>query len=517
MESEQLASTATPISARDAQEILRLRKTNDLSDPMAKLPLDNVLEIFDRCLESPTRTPEREEQRSYIETVFTLGSVCRSWRQTVWSTPGFWKYMPLIIGARNMADTLSIIQGWIERASNLPISVKILVDHKSYPFSKPNMRKFIQVANLINVFSSQLETFSLKMPVPLMSKFSSRSSYLKEICLYNNDDDSLRTYGDLEAYKPWTDRSDTLGLAKLEETKQKSVPNTLVIGRILFKSIYASWNNLITVHAQDINVNDFFRILQGAPRLQEFQIFESRAGPYYLTEPVAPIAHTALVQLDIDGRDASFLDIICRNILKLSALQRLFINLDHKLTGLECLVELIGRSSPPLGSLVLHAPLPESLDLVSMLKAVPQLTYLAISPSENSDRKFTAESLFNHFSHTKDEFLPVLQSFSYDPLGPKEYQRVCNLIPNIFDIAKCPRKEAGSNIDDPSRRPLNFLGIYYQPPRHSYEYQPPKISSRTRARIDKVMETGVEIDIEDYRPIIVRDIPARDVDVHEEW
>lgn len=127
---------------------------------------------------------------------------------------------------------------------------------------------------------------------------------------------------------------------------------------------------------------------------------------------------------------------------------------------MEAFVSFMQCSTCPLETLDIRASFGDSLDLISMLKAVPHLTGLHIEPSEHSGVNFTSGTPFKHISqtfnpaHSEDTFLPVLEFFGYSPYGPRDYEIVCNLIPDLFGITECTSKESGNNIDDSSRRTL---------------------------------------------------------------
>lgn len=477
------------------KQVLQLRSINKVSDPMARLPLEIVSMIFNECLPIIDDCLHDKPQISYGETLFRLSAVCKAWRQTLWTTPGFWKYMPLIIGTRNMADTPSIVQGWIERACKLPLSVTILVNYEDYPLSVSDEERFIKVANLINGSSSRLEKLVLKMPVSLLCQFSARAPDLKEICIYNSDDENLIRRDELEPYEPWIDQSYSLGLAKLEEMGQNSIPAMLSINRVLLKSIHASWDNLVEVDTKDIDIDDIFRILQQAPKLRELQLYESRVAPYILTEPVTPVAHTALVRLDIVALGADFLDVLFDNILQLPSLESLAIDVRWGLVNEECLARLMERSSCPLDELRITAPLANDAKVISMLKTMPHLTYLHLSPTRNSGRDFMAQNLFKYISEATqrrllgissrrehvpvvETFLPALKTFVYFPIGPEECKTIWDLIPDIFGSVQ---------VEFPNKKSLNSHRVYYLPQVYSPKKPLPKFTTQTMASIRKLL------------------------------
>ncbi|PPQ82229.1 hypothetical protein CVT25_008084 [Psilocybe cyanescens] len=564
-ESGYLAPTATHLRAPslERRETLTSTTQNDLFDPMSTLPLELISEILSYCV--PTNSwPYNESQRMYSSALFNLGSVCSLWRLVIWSTPLFWNFMPLVVRPGNIADTPSFAQEWIERASNLSLDVTIVVDaeHDEY-FSEHDLEKFVQLANLVNASSSRLSSLVLRMSVSLLRLFAvsvGHPSNLKRICICNNDDEKL-PYDDeddendiLHPVEPWIDTESSgsnfpgFGPSNLsvehsepatEQRPSSSIDlNILSFARVSLNFITSntSWNlnlnsqNLLTITAKDIDFSDIFKILRDAPQLRSLHIQENRKRAHFLTEHVPPIVHSALSELSITTIQASYIEEILRGgrfshtikDFKFPALKKLSIDVTESPLNRHWLVAFLERSccGDVLEELYIHAPFSEVNDLtgqfglIRMLKAVPRLTALRLSPHRRSDPRFTAASLFKHISQTshrrsphgysstgygsttesEETFLPTLESFEYSPIAPEDCKKIWPLIPDLFGIP-----EDSNTVADTSRRPLKSLRISYQPTVDNPTCPPPKFCKETLDRIYGLLDSGkVSIELESY-------------------
>ncbi|KAH9487361.1 hypothetical protein JR316_0001436 [Psilocybe cubensis] len=450
---------------------------------MAMLPLEIVSMVFYNCLPDVDESePSGECQSAHRQTLFKVGAVCKAWRQTVWNIPGFWRYIPLELGPSNITDTPPIVTSWMERARHIPLSISVFVSHRDCPLSDTGLKNFIRIANLFNTSSSRLENIVLKMPTNLLRLFAAQSPKLKSISIYNNDDEQLIFNNLKEPYKPWVivSYSERVGLANLN-TKPR--PSTLSINRVLLKSVHACWDNLVSVDTKDINLEDIFEILRRAPKLREFQIYESRSPPYTLTESIPHVPQNDLESLDIICESAEFLNILFSRISQLPWLTSLMIDVRIGQIDCKCIAELMKRSSCPLDEFVITGPLAADSDVLSMLKAMPYLTYLHISPNNKSDPNYTAKNIFECVSDTtrrrdaeieseqnnmpSDALLPYLEFLSYFPNGPEDSKMIWDLknTSNMTGViqARCPDIDVCRCTIEVEMRPQGPFCIHYLP------------------------------------------------------
>ncbi|KAF9005016.1 hypothetical protein BDQ17DRAFT_1470920 [Cyathus striatus] len=69
------------------------------------------------------------DKRPELLSPFSLGAVCKKWREIAWTTPSIWTNISIFIsrGTRYPIQ-VELLQGWLERARGLPLTIKLVWD-----------------------------------------------------------------------------------------------------------------------------------------------------------------------------------------------------------------------------------------------------------------------------------------------------------------------------------------------------------------------------------------------------
>ncbi|KAF9527311.1 hypothetical protein CPB83DRAFT_907720 [Crepidotus variabilis] len=112
---------------RQAREMM-----NTIHDPINRLPFEIASHVLGCCL-PPTLSHEHTskwlsthpaQQGEGHSFQFTLGAVCRHWRQVIWSNPVFWCLLGhLKISRKTSLVNVSMVKEWLGRTGNLPLTV----------------------------------------------------------------------------------------------------------------------------------------------------------------------------------------------------------------------------------------------------------------------------------------------------------------------------------------------------------------------------------------------------------
>lgn len=496
---------------RSRQEIMRLTRLNELSDPMAKMSVEVASTIFKLCLPFIPDGLTDDDQEGYSkfnnQTLFALGAVCKWWREIVWTTPQMWTLVNLVVGPKNLATTTIIAKEWLERTRHLPLNIQIYIPHLPHrPESvwtfEPTMAEFTRFSEVLNASSERWADLDLRMPAVLLDKFTGRPANLRSICIINTSP------------KPYY--NDYIALARTAEGEAKPAPTYLSITAVQFESIDASWSNLTRVGVQRISMLDAFDILLQAPRLERYELEDVDCTTYNDENAwFTPIIHQNLRHLRIEDVRTDILNHLCaENLLSFLLLDTLYIEVQYGFPISNDFVALLERSACPLVDLTFIAPFNNDL-LIPMLKTVSSLRRLILVPTYFSHGDYTGESLFKRIVHTTqriplfdesqasiptaarardDAFLPELEYFAYHPRKFEDFDKIWDLIPGLFGVADDPTTGTGNNIDDPYRRPLVKVDIVYEP-RKSASTRPLLLSIETWSRIMKLREKGLSIGI----------------------
>jgi hypothetical protein len=124
------------------------RQLNHIVAPVLQLPPDIFSEIFLCCIDKDWENPR------FTTSPFALGSICGTWRDLVWSMPWLWNKVK-VIRPWPSASRCTLLEGWLARAGDYPLSIQLRGDHKSF------------IAHILNIFlrfSERWNSFIFDIP-----------------------------------------------------------------------------------------------------------------------------------------------------------------------------------------------------------------------------------------------------------------------------------------------------------------------------------------------------------------
>ena len=269
------------------------RKINQFHSPIIRqLPPDVMSTIFEFCLpdfadHQPSLTiyPEEDFSIAPFSILLSLGSICSYWREIAWSTPGLWS--SLVVRVPDKLDSrmaTSIIQEWLARSGQLPLSIRI--------YSKPHSKTAMSaLADIINQYSARWYDLDLYIPARCYQLFHHATDNHAPILKFIR----FRCSNYIRIQNP----NFQLTCPRLERASLSSFP---LVGTNI------QWDNLTHLTLSDMFIDDPLLILRKTPQLVFFKI--SRGLPPYGHGDMGAIVLTSLrsLQLPIKSSASFFLD-----------------------------------------------------------------------------------------------------------------------------------------------------------------------------------------------------------------
>jgi len=234
-----------------------------------RLPVELKNYIFELLL------PSRDEWGEFSHTELSVmpsyfGSVCRGWRDVVWSNPSFWTTIHIVLGQESTSGALSRIgsvNDWILRSRSLPLQI-VLRDEGG------SKEQFKAVIDAISQCSSRWHSLSLDLPwtlnAYLPSNLQCRSlKKLRIICR-----------------KEWIDIGEQSGPLFLYPV----TPEEIEISGVVPRSLQISWNHLTFAKVTNFDFGEIAQLLGHAPLMTHFQVW----SPSLWTTSMRPIIHRRL-------------------------------------------------------------------------------------------------------------------------------------------------------------------------------------------------------------------------------
>ncbi|KAF7967165.1 hypothetical protein HWV62_35644 [Athelia sp. TMB] len=137
-----------------------------LLSPVARLPVEVLLQIFQQCIAVPWLVGEKTPYGSSLDkTPLMIASVNRQWRKVALSTPKLWASFNLELRPKDMKRHVELANMWLSRSGHSLLSIH-LSSRKDF---RDPMRKLMQI------FASHSERWRniyLMLPLPLLHSLS---------------------------------------------------------------------------------------------------------------------------------------------------------------------------------------------------------------------------------------------------------------------------------------------------------------------------------------------------------
>jgi len=113
-----------------------------------RLPPELLGTIFATVCHADFHKFHSDKSRHNKTTAFTLGQICREWRDIVWSTPEIWSHVFLCLSLTRYDAQVKLLEGWLNRSGICPLSLNfIFQNEEDWSKKEPPME-------LINLLSS---------------------------------------------------------------------------------------------------------------------------------------------------------------------------------------------------------------------------------------------------------------------------------------------------------------------------------------------------------------------------
>jgi len=407
---------------------------NGIHDPFIhKLPPEIGSHIFRLCL--PTLDyGERDYCVDRIPSEWALplrlGAVCRRWRQLAWATPNLWETLFLTIGPStrySLAELLPfLLREWIGRSGALPLTIFFV--HSGWPHrmdeddalsegDSPSDEESLSEDDPPSENESTSEdespsedesTSEDESPSEIEGESADNSTFDKctidtlkvttyfiiEILNFQSGRwRSLYLHAGADIFKRFSDYTKPMRLVELElslnlaahaeqsqwETpkfKMDSEPNPthLKLTNFPVTSTSIRWDSVTHATLYGICVAEGLDFLRRAPCLEYYHVFISKTHEISYS---SNIFHARLRSLHLLSTQSSSVEIFLREI-SLPSLEEWTQNTsDHRLP-VAAMLSFLNRSCCSLKALSLEAIPPQSMDLSSLLQAIPSIEWLQL-------------------------------------------------------------------------------------------------------------------------------------------
>ncbi|KAF8181830.1 hypothetical protein BJ912DRAFT_906679, partial [Pholiota molesta] len=302
------------IIRRTAQLRVKINQTHSAINH--QLPPEILATIFqayvdDPSYDDPLYDVEPSRYRLRDCNPFLLGAVCRTWRDIAWSTPRLWAAITINMDfpPHNRATQMSLIQEWLSRAGQLPLSIRLINNsflHNDSTFlHSDDIHQMRLIIDLVNQYSPRWRNLIIHLPTYVFPWFATVGNHAPIL-------EYLKVEG-----KPhfrnnrWSD--DESGFDTLNLGKTPSL-NYLSIQRLSLCQLNLDWSSLIHFSSENLTDIEGLEVLRRAPLLEHITL-PTCAGSSSITDlyalPSTPIFTQRLrtFSLTFQNQDgAAFMD-----------------------------------------------------------------------------------------------------------------------------------------------------------------------------------------------------------------
>ena len=376
-------------------------RQNGLS-PTARIPSEVLTEIFQMACQ-----PVDNGHKQAVTPLF-IGSICRLWRDTAWSTPLLWNTIFLHISGRRHSAQVQLLGDWLSRARLAPLTIKLIAEDEH----KFTVGAFQAIIRVLVTRSNYWHTFE---------------SFLPPQChhLFENIKFPMLTSVSVHPPKSTLSAFNTPPDAFLTAPKLLDVD----LSGYNFAAMVLPWEQIRRFKTQLLTVAECLKILRQSPNLQECHLKQVYSQDNFTCSTIT--SHTELQHLDV------ILIKACSTLLfdsiTLPSLSHLSIHYNgpENLT-LSSISSLILRSSCKLERLTIEKYHFEDADLIPCLETMPSLTHLHLemvgitNPMMGLTRLFVTS--LDPLSNSKTPLLPNLKYFEYKGRVLCDYRTIVDML-----------------------------------------------------------------------------------------
>ncbi|KAF9534133.1 hypothetical protein CPB83DRAFT_843739 [Crepidotus variabilis] len=342
---------------------------------------------------------------------YTFGSVCRGWRQIVWSDPTFWNVLYISINSRTRVGRVLLLKDWLERSAQAPLYLRISTQGSLGGFEKL-LQDFVLT---IAPHSSRCTMAYLEMPSVVAG----------------------RLWHDL--WKPHALKTLTVRFSDSSEQiiHPLNIANAAVEKLSLIKFSFAgalvNWEALSEFVGGYPNVREFPQLLPRCVSLVRCSL--SLLAPLIFSTGDPPVILNSLKSLELSGPSGQLVThLVCPNLESLSFEESSAAEIIDFVTISGCQLK---KAKITVGAEC------EYPFIIRLLEALPFLTSLEITAHLTKD-------FFDRFGALNNTpFLPNLYSLSLDTVHSFPWSCLRSIVPK-------PRQKVGKS----GHRCLSSVRVY---------------------------------------------------------
>lgn len=301
------------------------------------LPSELLCQIFYFSLSpSPFRILSRDNYGditlslglSNMTTPFTLGAVCRYWRDIAFQYPQLWRSIYFVANPRKASIQAMLLREWLARTGMLPLAIEVDCsddDHKKW--TSQYAGQALLILQIIYEYSFRCTSFHTRLPPTCLLLPPA------ELCIPDPRFDNLKT---LEiapfSLTEGVDDEDSEDLDIISVFQHSRQLRYLALWEIRIEQLELPWSSLalITISTRTLSLYDNLVLLRNAPNVQEY-IFMTVAYSDRSSLGTLPDSNILLPQLHTlsfdfteleSGFDIIFDYIIAPNLRKLRYLSQ---------------------------------------------------------------------------------------------------------------------------------------------------------------------------------------------------
>ena len=372
--------------AQFAQRRASLRRKINAMSPTARIPPEILAEIFQIACQ-----PVDNGHRQAVTPLF-LGSICRLWRDIVWSTPLLWSTILLRVSRKQPGAQVQLLADWLLNARSAPLSIKLIADDEN----EYVVCAFQAIMRVLVARSDYWLTFD---------------SFLPPQChhIFKNINFPMLTSVSLHPPKISISTFSTPPDMFLTAPKLLNVD----LSGYHFASMVLPWEQVRRFKTQLLTVTESLNILRQSPNLQECQLEYVYSSDSFITKTI--MFHAHLKHFDVMLLKAASVSLF--DSITLPSLSHLRIHYSGpEQLPLSSITFLILRSACNLERFTVEIR-SDDADLISCLEMIPSLIYfrLEILGSKHPDMGLTTQFVasLDPFNNSGRLLLPNLKYFEY--------------------------------------------------------------------------------------------------------
>lgn len=287
----------------------------------------------------------------------TLSHVCRLWRSIAIWMPNLWVTIRLEWSQKRLRQCISRCNVWMKRSGSLPLSVYFAIS--SFTVGEVALACFLLHSHRTKLLSLIVRSSACA----ILPKFVVAMPALQELVLYPTEEIPTLSLGDMPK------------LQKL--TVMKLNPTQIGIPYHQLRSLRCEWKNA--------SAEDTLKLLQQCTNIASFNV---SLGPVIdHTANIVPFTCQSLSRLEIGSLGIN----VSRFVRSLTAPNLRTLRCDETfvptfgISGARDIARFLQRSNGPLTSLALHCVMMDDVDLISVLRASPNLEHLVLGQPKLKD------------------------------------------------------------------------------------------------------------------------------------